>query len=298
MFDRHTRREQANRLHAEGMALNDAGDTPGALAKYRAALELDPDRSSTLYNVGLIYKYQSCWRESLRFNMRAYELRPNDEATAWNLAIAATALNDWRTARSIWSTLGIKITPGDSAVGDDFGITPVRLNSDNDGEVVWSKRIDPVRARLTSIPYADSGFRYGDTVLHDGAPVGYRTYEGREFAVFNVLQLFEPSRFSTYEADIVAPSPTDIEALEGICNDTGTAMEDWSRSVRILCRACSEGRPHEHHDSDKKEQEWEAERRIALAAISESQIQRVFDAWSDGDRAVTAWRQTLAATSR
>jgi tetratricopeptide (TPR) repeat protein len=298
MADRNPRQEQANRLHAEGMALSDAGDTPGALAKYRAALELDLDRPSTLYNVGLIYKYQSSWRESFRFNKRAYELRPDDEATAWNLAIAATALHDWRTARSIWSTLGMKITPGDSPVEDDFGITPVRLNSDSDSEVVWSKRIDPVRARLTSIPYADSGFRYADMVLHDGAPVGYRTYAGQEYAVFNVLQLFEPSRFGTYEADIVAPGPTDVQALERLCSDTGTAMEDWSRSVRILCRACSEGRPHEHHDSDKKEEEWKAERSIALAAVSESQIQRVFDAWSNGDRSVTAWRQTLAATSR
>lgn len=298
MSDRNARQEQANRLHAEGMALSDAGDTSGALAKYRAALELDLDRPSTLYNVGLIYKYQSSWKESFRFNKQAYELRPDDEATAWNLAIAATALHDWRTARSIWSTLGIKITPGDSPVEDDFGITPVRLNSDNDGEVVWSKRIDPVRARLTSIPYADSGFRYGDMVLHDGAPVGYRTHGGQEFAVFNVLQLFEPSRFSTYEADIVAQSPTDIEALERICDDSGTAMEDWSGSVRILCRACSEGRPHEHDDSNKKEEEWKAERRIALAAISEFEIQRIFDAWSDGDRSVTAWRPTLAAPSR
>lgn len=297
MADRNTRREQANRLHAEGMALSDAGDTPGALAKYRAALELDFERPSTLYNVGLIYKYQSSWSESFRFNKRAYELRPKDEATAWNLAIAATALHDWRTARSIWSTLGIKITPGDSPIEDNFGIAPVRLNSDNEGEVVWSKRIDPVRTRLTSIPYAHSGFRHGDIVLHDGAPVGYRTYQGREFAVFNVLQLFEPSRFSTYEADIVAPRPTDIEALERICDDSGTAMEDWSRSVRILCRACSEGRPHEHHDSDKKEEEWKAERRIVLAAISESQIQSVFNAWSDRDRSVTAWRRTLAAIS-
>ncbi|MGA7538213.1 MAG: hypothetical protein WBW93_05550 [Steroidobacteraceae bacterium] len=186
---------------------------------------------------------------------------------------------------------------GDSPFEGDFGITPVRLNCDEDAEVVWSKRIDPVRARLTSIPYADSGFCYADVVLHDGAPVGYRTHEGKEFAVFNVLQLFESSRFSTYEADIVAPSTIDIAALEKICDDTGTAMEDWSRSVRILCRACSEGRPHEHHDSDKEE-EWKAERRIALAAISESQIQRAFDAWSDGDRSVTAWHQTLAATSR
>jgi hypothetical protein len=297
MSDRDTRREQADRLHSEGMSLSDAGDTPGALTKYLAALELDGDRPSTLYNVGLIYKYQFCWRDSFRFNKRAFELSPDDEAAAWNLAIAATALRDWRTARSVWSNLGIRITPGDAPVEDDFGITPVRLNPDNDAEVVWAKRIDPVRARLTSIPYTDSGFRYGDMVLHDGAPVGYRTYEGQEYAVFNVLELFEPSRFSTYEADIVAPSPKDLEALERICGETGTAMEDWSRSVRILCRACSEGRPHEYHDSDKKEEEWKAERRIALAAISESQIQRVFDAWSDRDRSVTAWGQTLAAAS-
>ena len=92
MFEARTRRKQANRMHEEGVALSEAGDKAGALAKYRAALELDFDRPSTLYNVGLIYKYQSAWQESFRFNERAYELRPDDEATAWNLAIAATAL--------------------------------------------------------------------------------------------------------------------------------------------------------------------------------------------------------------
>jgi hypothetical protein len=285
-------------MHEEGVALSEVGDKAGALAKYRAALELDLDRPSTLYNVGLIYKYQSAWQESFRFNKRAYELRPDDEATAWNLAIAATALRDWNTARSVWSCLGMKITPGATPIEDDFGLTPVRLNSEGDAEVLWARRIDPVRARLTNIPFPDSGFRYGDIVLHDGAPVGYRTYNGGERPVFNVLQLFETSSFNTYEADILAPEPADVEALEKMCDQASFAMEDWSHSVRILCKACSEGRPHAHHDSPGKDEGWKVERRIALAGVSDSQVEVVLNAWADANRGVTAWRRTLAASSK
>jgi len=296
MPDARTRQEQADQMHEEGVALSAAGDKAGALAKYRAALELDLDRPSTLYNVGLIYKYQSAWRQSFRFNKRAYELRPDDEATAWNLAIAATALRDWSTARSVWSSLGMKITPGDTPVEDDFGLTPVRLNHKTDAEVVWARRIDPVRARLVNIPFPDSGFRYEDLVLHDGAPVGHRTLNGRECPVFNVLELFQASRFNTYEANITASSQADIDALEAICDQTGITMEDWSRSTRILCKACSEGRPHERHDSDGKDKGLKEERTIALAASSDSQVESALDAWVDANCRVKGWRMSLAAT--
>lgn len=298
MPDAQTRQEQAERMHKEGVDLSAAGDEAGALAKYLAALELDLNRPTTLYNVGLIYKYQSAWRESFRFNKRAHELAPDDEATAWNLAIAATALRDWTTARAIWSSLGMKITPGDAPPEEDFGLTPVRLNPEGNAEVVWARRVDPVRARLVNIPFADSGFRYEDLVLHDGAPVGYRTRNGRECPVFNVLELFQASSINTYEADIIAPSQADVDALEAICDQTGITIEDWSQSTRILCKACSEGRPHESHDSDRKDKASKEERTIALAASSDSQVESALDAWVDANRRVTAWRRTLAATSK
>jgi Flp pilus assembly protein TadD len=107
-----TRLREAHRLHEEGMALDAAGDREGALRKYFAALELDFDRSSTHYNIGLTYKYRGAWKESFRFNKRAHELAPDDEAAAWNLAISATALRDWTTARTVWHSLGLPITPG------------------------------------------------------------------------------------------------------------------------------------------------------------------------------------------
>lgn len=51
------------------------------------------------YNKGLEAKYESRWKESLEHNQRAAEFDPDDQATWWNLAIAATALHNWPEAR-------------------------------------------------------------------------------------------------------------------------------------------------------------------------------------------------------
>jgi tetratricopeptide (TPR) repeat protein len=162
-------REKAEELHQEGMDLDEAGKTDLALKKYLEALQLDFSRANTHYNVGLIYKYQGQWSESFLHNKQAVDLDPGDEAANWNLAIAATALHDWRTARSVWHRLGMPIEESQDPIEADFGITPIRLNSGDDGEVVWGRRIDPVRVRILSIPFPSSNFRHGDVVLHDGA---------------------------------------------------------------------------------------------------------------------------------
>ena len=144
-------------------------------------LALDPHRPATLYNIGLIHKYRGEWDESLLFNQRSVELDPTDESANWNLAIAATALRDWQTARAVWKRLKISLGDGEGPIEADFGQAPVRLNPDTNAEVVWARRIDPVRAKIENIPYPDSGFRFGDVVLHDGAAVGTREAGGREY---------------------------------------------------------------------------------------------------------------------
>jgi hypothetical protein len=50
--------DRAEELHQEALALDDGGETDAALARYLGALALDGARSSTHYNVGLIYKYR------------------------------------------------------------------------------------------------------------------------------------------------------------------------------------------------------------------------------------------------
>jgi hypothetical protein len=166
--------------------------------------------------------------------------------------------------------------------------------------VVWSVRLCPVRARLINIPTGATGFRFGDVVLHDGAPVGYRLNAfGKERPVFNVLELFEASRFSTYEVSLEAEAAEAIEELERLSANAGVEIEDWTANIRNLCKACSEGRPHEGHDQELEEvQTWEPKRRTGFAAVDRESLEGVLKEWAaKPGRKVSEMQCTLEAES-
>ena len=265
---------RAGRLHSQAQALSNGGDDEAALQLYLKCVALDPSRPTSLYNIGLIYKYRGDWEKSLEFNARAYALCPSDAASRWNLAIAATALRRWAVARKAWRDSGLALDDGNEPVKMDFGKTPVRLNPNERGEVVWGRRIDPVRVIIESVPSPESGFLCNDIVLHDGAARGYRVIDGREYPVFNVLQLFEPSKISTYVAHIRVATPEQFEWLARLADAKGLAMEDWTGNIRMLCRQCSEGTPHESHDTDGDEA-WNTERRVGFGCSSQEQIDEI-----------------------
>lgn len=256
-----------------------------AIREYGLACELDPTWSVPFYNLGLIYKYAGEWERSLELNRRASELDPSDQASWWNRAIAATALERWNEARVAWRGVGVPLPEGEGPVELPCGLNPIRLNPDEKAEVVWAYRLDPARALLQNIPLPESGFRWHDIVLNDGAPVGYRRAEGREVPVFNCLELITPSPFSTFLAEIdldQAVDPEEIDRLIQLAEDRGLAAENWSTSLRTLCAACSEGRPHEHHDHGGEVQEPAAQagrQRIGVAARSEKDAQQLIEEW-------------------
>jgi hypothetical protein len=278
-------KERAADLHEEGVALSRDGDKDGAFAKYTEALALDPARFTTHYNIGLIYKYRRQWRESFASNQRAVELAPDAEDASWNLAIAATALREWAVARRVWTSLGINIGAGEGPIEANFGSTPVRLNPDAESEVVWAQRICPVRARISNVPWPESGFRHGDVVLHDGAPVGYRLDNGNEKPVFNVFEVFERSSFATFVVNVVAPAAADVEALIACFDEASMPCEDWG-TVRILCRQCSEGKPYDSHHHDPPAKEWTAERRIGIGAVDAAKMRSTLNGWASATRRI------------
>jgi hypothetical protein len=273
-------KKKAHKFHLQAQALSDEGKNQEAIDTYLKAIELDPGKSESFYNIGLIYKYQGEWSKSLEYNAKANSLDPEDEAARWNLAIAATALRKWDIARKAWKENGITIEGDSGPINMDFGMTPVRLNPDESGEVVWATRIDPVRARIDNIPFKDSGFKHGDIVLHDGAPVGHRKIGDREYSVFNVLALFESSSFSTIVASVKISSDDDLKKLEELFSRTPHDFEDWTNNIRILCRQCSEGNPHDHHDREL-ENEWTGERTLGIAVYEGQTIAGIFDEWQE-----------------
>ena len=266
---------------------NKTDDDDVALAKNLAALELDFNDSRIHYNIGLIHKYRGQWGDSFKFNKRAFELDPTDEASRWNLAIAATALRDWKTARDVWKRCGMTLQDEEGPIFDNFGTTPIRLDPDGDAEVVWAQRLCPVRARILNLPFPESGVAHGDIVLHDGAPVGSRLdSDGNEKSVFNMLEMYEPGEHSTYVLNAEADSKQLVEELETLCEKRRMAFEDWHASVNPMCRACSEGRPHERHDHEIRAKVWNPKRIMGIGARRPEDVEAVLEAWQ-GE--VTDW---------
>src|SRR5579862_3327483 len=96
------RREQAEEFDAVGRTLHDRGDLNDAIKMYKKAAAVDPHWAVPLFNLGLLFKQQRRWKESLIYNRRATAVDPQCEASWWNLGIAATALRRWQLARSAW----------------------------------------------------------------------------------------------------------------------------------------------------------------------------------------------------
>ena len=216
-------------------------------------------------------------------------LDPEFEAAAWNMGIAATALSQWQAARQAWRAYGIAIDETHGAEDEELRLfasnTPIRIHGDSI-EVVWCTRIDPARAIIDSIPTPGSGFACGDLVLHDGAPNGYRMSRGRELAVFDAMTLLKPSDLKTFDVLLRIPADEDFGALEKACVDAALPMEDWS-TLRYLCKACSEGRPHDTHDHSPQgggDVASPETRSIVFAASEESTVRTLIQRWATAER--------------
>lgn len=274
-----SKKSDAIAFNERGNACREAGNWQAAVGLYEQAAVLAPKWSSPLYNLGLVYKYQTRWEESRDWNQKAVKLNPKDEAAWWNLGIAATALGDWPTARAAWRGFGMKLPPGDGPLDFPCGFGPVRLNPDGDNvEVVWGNRLCPARMEIRSIPFPESHHRWRDVVLNDGAPVGYRQYKGQEVPVFNALDILQPSEYGTYRVEVEMDYTDELMIeLTDLAWDRDGYAENWTHSVRMLCKACSEGRPHEDHDHDAAPPE--GVQRVAIAAKGRAAANAIRKAW-------------------
>lgn len=259
------------KLHKQAYAAFDSGELAQAAAYFAELVKRFPDDSAYHYMQGLTAKNRMDWPTALHANLRAIECADGfAEGAHWNAAIAATALHDWDTARRMWAACGIAIPEGEDEIRADFGIAVIRLNPWADGETVYARRIDPVRAQIINVPLPESGWRFGDIALHDGAPTGTRPDgQGGEVSVFNAFERWRPSETPTHTAFARCPAAADAEALTGLLEQHGWTAEDWTHSLRYICLRCSYGIPHEHTDaapSVEQADTWQTERSIGIAA--------------------------------
>ncbi|MFO0953558.1 MAG: hypothetical protein U0835_20875, partial [Isosphaeraceae bacterium] len=140
---------------------------------------------------------------------------------------------------------------------------------------------DPARAVIRSVPLPESGFRYGDLLLHDGAPSGQRRLHGRTVPVFDAIEVLRPSPCRTFEVELTAPDPEAMHELFRRAADEDFGLEDWG-SVRCLCQACSQGTPGPSEDDEFTPPEpSEGPARLSAAAPSEERLRTFLQVWVD-----------------
>lgn len=273
--DRALSPEQA--LHRDAYDSFDAGRLDAAANAFARLFAIDPSYAPYAYMLGLAHKYRFDWAASLAANLRSQALRDTlDEASVWNAGIAATALGDDAEARRQWARVGIRLpeVPGDAAFGDACA----RLNPWADGEVVWIRRLGPCHGRVLSVPLPESGWRHGDIVLHDGASTGRRRDAGgHEVPVFNAMQRLARSPFRTFSVFVAAPSAARLAPLLTAGAAGIGHVEDWTGSVATLCRRCSYGLPHVHHDADATG--WRDQRTLGIAAEDRAALDAMLATW-------------------
>jgi tetratricopeptide (TPR) repeat protein len=255
----------------------ESGEIDRAVVRYKKATHSDPKWSVPWFNLGLLYKRQKKWPESFDYNMKAAQLNPMDEASWWNLGIAATALGRWEEARLAWTKCNIKISDGAGPIVMNLGLVPIRINPDGDAEVIWCDRIDPARAVVKCVPLPGSEHRYGDVLLHDGAANGYRKSGDQDIPVFDELELLQPSQFGTWEVLLENCTRDHAELLVDFFQERDCAAEDWSGSIRTLCKTCSEGKVDASHQHEMTTEP--APRRLGLAARDEDRLKSMMQEW-------------------
>ncbi len=272
---------QAETLHRQAYDSFEQGRLQEAAGLFDALLQLAPEHADYHYMQGLVHKYLRDWPTSLQHNLRALALREeSDEASHWNAGIAATALGDWAEARRQWQACGLQLPQGEGPLETDFGVIGIRLNPWNQGETLFARRIDVVRARLLNVPLPQSGHSLGDLVLHDGARTGERLFNGEPVPVFNALARLSASPYRTYVAFVHCADANALEALL-ISEQHGLGgIEDWTESIRTLCLRCSYGAAHTHAEHEASAPgAWQAERNLGVAA-DEPTAREVLEAWA------------------
>jgi tetratricopeptide (TPR) repeat protein len=286
-------REEAVALLERGEAAAEAHDWALAAACYEEFLADYPDSEFSpelWFDAALYHKFLRNWDKAYELGKQA-AARAGDgegEPAYWNLGIAATMLRDWATARRAWAKFGIALAPGEGEIRDGFGMACVRLDPEGDAEVVWVLRICPTRGRVLSVPFTDR--RFGEIVVHDGAPNGERLVDGQAFPVFDELALWQASDTATWRAQVTAPEEADMRALSEAFTERDLAMEPVD-SLKFHCECCSEG------SIDVERTAISGARDVLLAAPDEATARNVLDTWAAAG-AGRAWHAIHAKAER
>ncbi|GAA1500787.1 hypothetical protein GCM10009827_007590 [Dactylosporangium maewongense] len=266
---------------AHGYEAFEAEDWPRAGDLLAAVAPRVPRRAAKAvwFDAALAFKFARDWPRALETGKTAvtFVKRGAEEPAFWNLGTAATVLHDWETARDAWIGYGLAPFAGTGEIDADLGPACIRLADVE--EVVWAVRLCPTRARVINVPF-DPSRRFGEVVVHDGAPSGSRTFGEMTVPVFDEVALFAPSPTATLSV-LVTAGADDLSSLAASFAGRKFGFEILASRVD-LCACCSRS------SIVQEPRDFAGEQQLFLAA-PEPDAQTLLTAWSAEHPTTRSW---------
>lgn len=234
MNERLENNSELERLYREVMKYDLEGDVYNAVKLCKRIAKMAPDWSAPYAYLGRLYKIRKEWKPVFHYSLRAVQNNPFNEEPWSHLALAATALEEWETARQAWNYLGYDFKKADSELRLNMGRLAVCINPDSNPEIIEATRIDPVRVEIESIPQPSSGHRYKDILLIDVKPSGNHHIGQQRVSYFNELEQLKRSPWQTLAAYLHTSNAKDVAVLTSLCDENNLGFDNWSHALRYL----------------------------------------------------------------
>lgn len=110
-------KEKALRHQEKGCKLDDEGDFDNAISEYKKSLELDPENSDTLFNLGVLYLKVNKIEEGAKIFEKLSKMLPNDSEVFNLLGVAYSGVGKKAEAVKAWER-SLSLKPDQQKVKD------------------------------------------------------------------------------------------------------------------------------------------------------------------------------------
>lgn len=248
-----------------------AQDPYNAVKLYKRVAREAPQWAAPYLRLGHIYKYRREWKPTLYYHKKAIALEVANQQAWWNMGLAATALGKLRQARRVWDKFGWsrleQVYPRPVSV---------RLQFQNQFEVLWVQPISPCMGYIRSIPQPISGRRYGDLVLVDNIVRGYHTNGLHRLPIYDELGMKKCGHYGAFSCLLQQAGEGDVRLLQQLCQEQNLGFEVWSNAAQAATIRPSKGKPEYYaFNVDDASQLL-----VAIAARRQAEALSVLKNWS------------------
>lgn len=261
-----------------------------AESSLRKLTEINPQKSSHHYNLGLFYKTRGRFAEGVAANRSAAGLSQDAvDSTEWNLGICATGARDAETALDVWKRMGQKIELGRFGLPEGGYPTckvklaerplaerAAELDDPGEEETVWIERLSPCHGIIRSVLYGNLGVDYGDVILMDGAPITHHTYGEQLVPVFPHLATLLRRNYQFFDfAGTQETARQLVDLSEEL--DKDAVIYSHSENFKIMCANCWRNPDIDHEVHERMEKHVVTGRIAAPPDIAPSRLLDLID---------------------